>query len=258
MKIGIDLGGSHIGVGIVDNDGNVISKRECDIIKDENLEVQNFIITNICKLINEVLKEQKLKLQDAELIGIAAPGIVENGIIVKSKNLNLKKFNIVEELHKYYQLPIYIRNDGKCAAMAEKEYGNLKSYSDGLFLNIGTGIGGAVFEKGKLLENSHGMGYEVGHTIIQKDGKTCSCGSKGCFEAYASIGNLRKEIQGRLQLSEKITGKELLEIFENEEFEKQTKPILDEYIEYLSIGIANLINIFEPEVIVIRRKLCIL
>lgn len=251
MKIGIDLGGSHIGVGLVDNKGILIVKREIDMIQNKD-GIENFIINNIRKLIIKVLEEKKIKISDIEVIGIAAPGIVKKGVIVKSKNLNLNKFSIVAELKKHFPIPIILRNDGKCAALAEKEYGNLKPYADAIFLNIGTGIGGAIFEDGKMLESSRGAGYEVGHIIIEKNGRQCSCGNLGCFEAYASIGSLKKIVADKFNLSSSITGKVVLELLRDEELQEKCEPIVESYIDNLSIGIANLFNIFEPEAIVIR------
>ena len=251
MKIGIDLGGSHVGVSIVNKSGEIIAKKELDIKPKDKEDSENFILVSMLKLINKVLDAKNMSIKDIELIGIAAPGLIKKGVIIKSKNLNLNKFPMVSDLKKFFPIPVILRNDGKCAALAEKEYGILKPYSDSIFLTIGTGIGGAVFSKGKLLEAPRSAGFELGHMIIEKDGRKCSCGNNGCFEAYASIGNFRKQVEQKLHLEQAITGKQLLELLKKEELNKETEPILEEYIEYLSIGIANLVNIFEPEAVVL-------
>ncbi len=251
MKIGIDLGGSHVGVSIVNKSGEIIAKKELDIKPKDKEDSENFILVSMLKLINKVLDAKNMSIKDIELIGIAAPGLIKKGVIIKSKNLNLNKFPIVSDLKKFFPIPVILRNDGKCAALAEKEYGILKPYSDSIFLTIGTGIGGAIFSKGKLLEAPRSAGFELGHMIIEKDGRKCSCGNNGCFEAYASIGNFRKQVEQKLHLEQEITGKQLLELLKKEELKKETEPILEEYIEYLSIGIANLVNIFEPDAVVL-------
>lgn len=247
MKIGIDIGGSHIGVGLVDSNGKLVCKKEIDIKKEDKLKIESFLIEEITKLIYEVLEEKKLKLEGVELIGIAAPGLIKNGVITKSKNLNLSNFPISEKLNKIFNIPILLRNDCKCSALAERKYGSLKGYSNCLFLTIGTGIGGTAFINGNLLETSTTTGFGMGHTIIQKNGKKCSCGNKGCFEAYASIGNLRKDVKKSLNINNHIGGEELIYLLKNE---KSLIPIINEYIDNLSIGISNLINIFGPDVIV--------
>lgn len=256
MKIGIDIGGSHIGVGLFDDKGEkLLVKKEVDILKEDKLKIEEFLIKNIVKLINKILEDRKLNINDIELIGIAAPGLVKKGVIIKSKNLNLSKFPICVELSKYFRVPIILRNDCKCAALAERKFGNLKSYSNCLFISVGTGIGGAAFINGKLLETSRTTGFGMGHCIIKINGKECTCGKKGCFEAYASIGSLKREVQKALKLNEKLTGKVLIELLKDEELSPILDPIKKEYISNLSIGISNLINIFGPEAIILGGSL---
>lgn len=247
MKIGIDLGGSHIGVGIVEN-GEIIYKIEKDL--QENEKGTKNIVELIKKIIPEMLKQQNAKIEDIELIGIACPGISEQGKIIKAKNLNIRQIDFKEELGKAYKnVKIIIRNDAKSAAIAEKMYGSLKLYDNSIMLTIGTGIGGAVFYNGELLQARGSSGYEFGHMIIEKNGKKCSCGSKGCFEAYGSIGNFRKVVREALQIEQEITGRDLLEILQKRGNERKLELLINEYAKNLAIGIASICNIFEPEVI---------
>lgn len=147
-------------------------------------------------------------------------------------------------------MPITIRNDAKCAALAESKYGSLKPYKRSLFLTLGTGIGGAVIIEGELLDCGNLPGCEVGHIVIEKDGKQCNCGRKGCFEKYASMKVLKDNLREVLGFDEKVSGKELLAILKNRTSnDEEIEGILNEYIENLSTGIINLINIFEPEAI---------
>lgn len=134
--------------------------------------------------------------------------------------------------------------------MAEKKFGSLKKYDDALFIILGTGVGGAVFLRGELLIPKRYSGFEVGHMVIKKDGIDCNCGRKGCFETYGSMKRLKEKIKEEFNLNT-IDGKKIKEfMLKNKENEKLNK-ILDEYIGNLSLGIANLINIFEPEAILI-------
>lgn len=247
MKIGIDVGGSHIGLGIVDTNGNLILKEEKDYVLHEK-DMSNIVINTIKELVRQVLEEKKIRIQEIESIGIALPGTISNGVVIKAENLGIQNLKIVEELKKDFNIPIYLENDAKCAAIAEKKYGSLKQYDDALFLIIGTGVGGAAFLRGELLKPKRYSGFEVGHMVIQKDGEGCNCGRKGCFEAYASMKRLKQKIKQEFNL-ESIDGKLIKEFMLKNKNDEKLNNILDTYTEYLSIGIANLINIIEPEAI---------
>lgn len=249
MKIGIDIGGSHLGIGLINSNGKIIAKEEKDIhnnAKNKNYGEQ--LVEAIIELITKILEKKKIKIQEISLIGIAVPGTVSNTHIIKADNLHIQNFNIVSEINKYFNIPIYLRNDAKCAAIAEKEYGGLKKYDDALFLTIGTGIGGAVFLGGKLLRPKKYEGFEIGHIVIEKNGIQCNCGRQGCFEKYASMKALKDTVQKEFN-RENLTGRELKEILIDENNKPKTDVKINEYIENLSLGLANLINIFEPETI---------
>ena len=247
MKIGIDLGGSHVGVGIV-QDGEIVYKIEKDLMDNEK-GTKN-IVELIKRIIPAMLRQHNAQIEDLELIGIACPGISESGKIIKAKNLNIRQIDFKEELGKAYKdVKVVIRNDAKSAAIAEKIYGSLKPYDNAVMLTIGTGIGGAVFYNGKLLQARGSSGYEFGHMIIERNGKKCSCGSNGCFEAYASIGNFRKKVRAELGIEQEITGKDLLELLQSRGNERKVELLINEYARNLAIGIASICNIFEPEVV---------
>lgn len=249
MKIGIDIGGSHISVGLINKMGKLIQKKEKDINAELNKENYSMILVNtIIDLISDVLEEEKIDISKIELIGIAVPGIVSNTHILEAKNLYIKNFDIVSEINKYYNVPIQLRNDAKCAAVAEKAYGSLKKVEDAVFLTLGTGIGGAVFINDNLLKPKKYEGFEIGHMVIKVDGIKCNCGREGCFEKYASMNTLKTNISKELGI-EKISGEELKTILEERINEPKIKAVVDEYIRNLGIGIINLINIFEPETI---------
>lgn len=247
MKIGVDIGGSHIGVGLLNNSGTFVAKREKDlnnINKEENYS--QILVENIINLITQVIEEKKVDIGNIDLIGIAVPGIVSDTHIIKAENLHIKDFNIVAEINKFFNVPIYLRNDAKCAAIAEKSRGGLKKYDDAIFVTLGTGIGGAVFLGGKLLKPQKYEGFEIGHMVVQKGGIQCNCGRKGCFEKYASMQAFKEKIMKEYNLKD-LDGKSIREFIDKNITDEKMKKIIDEYIDDLSIGLANLANIFEPQ-----------
>ena len=249
MKIGIDIGGSHIGIALVNEYGKIIEKSEADIENMENVE--NFIESRIVKFVeaNGEIGKGVNNLSDIEMIGIAAPGIPRDGKIFSMCNLGIKELDVSAMLRKHYNLPIRIRNDGKCAALAEKKYGSLKEYDDCVFLCLGTGIGAGVFLQGKLLKASRAPGFEIGHLVIEKDGIQCKCGKKGCFETYCSMKRFKDNVKKLANLPDEISSIELLDYLKKHQDEKKFAKLIDEYIDNLIIGFSNLIDIFEPEAI---------
>lgn len=248
MNIGIDLGGSHIAIGVINSKGIIEEKIEKRIMAKEKQNIKNTIEEYIIKNVKEFMKKYEISK-----IGIAIPGTVNETTIIKSVNLNIENYNIVEGLQKSLKVPISIRNDAKCAAIAENKYGCLKKYNRSLFLTLGTGIGGAVIINNQLLDTGSLPGCEIGHMIIEKNGRQCKCGKKGCFERYSSMKVLKDSIRNELGLDEKTRGQEIFDIIrnnkpENPNYEKIEK-IVNEFIENLAIGISNLVNIFEPEAI---------
>ena len=247
MKIGIDLGGSHIGIGLIEGYELKATVDKFFVTKDRK-DMENAILRNIDELINKLLIENNIDIKHIEKIGVASPGTVTNGKIT-SWNLGIKDFDLKSRLEEKYKLFVKIRNDGKCAALVEKAYGAMKNYDDCLFVNIGTGIGGAVFLGGKLLEPKKHSGFEFGHMTLVKDGIKCTCGKKGCFERYCSIKALKTKITNTLGIDgTDISGQYLREEI-MVKYHDEVQDDINEFIDYLKIGICNLIDIFEPEVI---------
>lgn len=248
MKIGIDLGGSHIAIGIVDEQWKIREKMEKRITSVEKADVKKTIEDYIEQNVNNF----KSKYEITEM-GIAIPGTVDNESIIKSVNLGITNYNIVQALKNKVNLPIYIRNDSKAAALAENKYGCLKKYNRSIFLTLGTGIGGAAIINNQLLDTGNLPGCEFGHMIINKNGTQCTCGKKGCFERYASMKALKNNLRRELGLDETTRGQELFDMIRNNKqgdfnYEKIENTV-EEFIENLAIGISNLINIFEPEAV---------
>ena len=244
MKIGVDLGGSHIGIGIVNEKGYVIEKSERRIMQKDRKDIKNIIENYMVEKIKDIIETNEISE-----IGIAIPGTTANGKVIKSVNLGLKNYSIVQRLEQKINLPIKIANDCRCAAIAENKYGALKKYSREVFITLGTGIGGAVIINDKPLDTGEYPGCEFGHMVIQKNGLQCNCGKKGCFEKYGSMKAFKDNLRKELGLDEKTRGQDLLDITRKDQENPKIKKVINEYIENLSLGISNIINIFEPEVI---------
>lgn len=218
--------------------------------REDRANVKKSIVKIIVELLNQVIEKSNADLNDIEFIGIASPGTISNNKIKQATNLGIENFDLISELQKYINLPMQIKNDSKCAALAEKHYGAMRDYDDCVFLAIGTGIGGAAFLNGELLVPKRFSGFEFGHMIINKGGRQCSCGKKGCFETYASIRAFRNKIAEILDIDNDFSGQYLREQlldFNNPKIDE----VVEQFITDLSIGICNLIDIFEPEIVVL-------
>lgn len=233
MKIGIDLGGSHIGIGLV-NEDKIIATKDKIFTRQDRADIKNCIINESARMIYELLEENNLTKQEIEIIGIASPGTISNGKIVRASNLNLFDFDITGKLKEKIDLPMIIRNDGKAAALAEKKYGALKKYEDAIFLAIGTGIGGAAFIGNKLLEPKRYSGFEFGHMVVNKGGRSCTCGKKGCFETYSSIKALKTKVTQTLDMDSDISGQYLREKLLIKDH-PGVKEDIDVFLEYMKV-----------------------
>lgn len=252
MKIGIDIGGSHIASGIVLEKGKILGKETRDIniadLKDEK-RAQNMILDTINNEIKLLLSRYDYSQNDISKIGIAVPGSPSETSMRRLVNLHINNFNIVKNLEKIYNTKIKIKNDGKCAGIGEKKYGALNKYEDCVFLCLGTGVGSAVFLRGNLLEPKQNPGFEFGHMIIEKNGNKCNCGKKGCFETYASMKRFKTNAIKELLLPKDIQSEELQNYIRKNIKKQNVSKYVNKYIDIVSIGVSNIINIFEPEAI---------
>ena len=230
MKIGIDVGGSHIASGIVDENGKLVDKESRDLELAElgsEERATELILSQINYEISVLLKRNGFEIGDISKIGLAAGA-----------------------LNKIYNTKISLHNDGKCAGMAEKKFGALKLYSDCIFLCIGTGVGSAVFMDGDLLVPKNAVGFELGHMIIDKSSSNkCNCGNNGCFETFASMKRFKKNAIKELKLEKDYLSEEVQNYIRTNIDNVDVQNFLNEYLDNVAVGISNLINIFEPEAI---------
>lgn len=244
FDVGIDLGGSHVAIGVVDSNGKILEQFE----KDFTVKEKENVLPVAVRFIVDTLRELKQRYDLLEF-GLGMAGAISDGVILRSVNLGVENYDIKTELECKTGLSVHIKNDAKCAALAEYRYGDIKQFNNIVFLTLGTGIGGAIIYHGTLMHSDCTEGYELGHMIIKAGGLTCRCGKKGCFETYGSILAFKNKVIERLNLSHDIPGPELREIMDDSM--DKIQDIIEEYIGDLAIGISNLINIFEPDCIVI-------
>ena len=229
INIGVDIGGRHVGMALVDENGKIYDKEIVNYTKDKSL---SYIVDKISTYVHE--HEDK-----ATSVGIGVPGIVKNNKIVYTCNLSLEDQNFVKKIKT--KLPVHLSNDAVCATLAEYKLIDKCKYKNYALITIGTGIGAGLIIDGKVYEGKHGYSGEIGHTIIKKDGIQCNCGRKGCFERYASVARL-------LELTKK---KSLGDFFEQLEKDYKLAEIFDGYLNDLAEGIANFIMTYDPDMTVI-------
>ncbi len=261
--LGIDLGGTNIVAGVVDEDGNVIVKASC---KTNVPRPQEAICDDMAAVAMKALESAGLTKNDINYVGIGAPGAVNasTGVIEFTNNFQFHNWEISRMMQERLDMEIYVENDANAAAYGEFVVGAAKDANDAVVITLGTGVGGGIIIDGMIYSGSNYAGAELGHIVIQHGGRQCTCGRKGCWEAYSSatgLINMTKEaiinpynrnsilyqmIDGD---TTKITGKTAFDAMEKGC--EIGKAIVDAYISYLGCGIVNIINIFQPEILCI-------
>ena len=266
LYIGIDLGGTNISTGIVDENGNILVKASTPTMNGRNSED---ILEDMAEISKKLMKELNVTEKDIEAIGVGLPGLIDKkkGISIYANNLNFNNINIVEEMQKRIAVPCYIENDANCAAIGENVCGVAYGSENLIYITIGTGLGAGIIINGKVFDGSFGGGGEAGHMVIVAEGEECTCGRKGCWEAYASASALRREgriaaakypnskiydlVDGNIKLIDAKTVFDAADLGDEVAIE-----IIDMYIKYLAVGLVNLVNIFQPEAIIIGGGIC--
>ncbi len=222
-------------MGIVDDSGNLLQKAEFSYPHEDVL------LEDILNPINEFIHENES--DEIDCIGIGVPGIASDTLVNYTCNLPFRDVEIRDYLKT--KLPIYVSNDANCAAIAEYQIADGRLFSNYAFVTFGTGIGAGIFINGFLYTGTTGAAGEVGHMVIEKDGIPCKCGRKGCFEKYASVSALKRMTKLN----------DLKEIFYLSERNSIIQKILDDYIENMAEGLANIINLYDVEMLVIGGSL---
>lgn len=262
MRIGVDVGGMSIKFGLVNEKYEIVARKVIDTHRETQSAEE--IIARMATAVKELLEENGLTQADCEGIGIACPGTSDpvNGVIVYSNNIEWKNVPILKMLRESLHLPMALANDADAAALGEVLDGAAKGKQNAVLLTLGTGVGGGVIIDRKVFSGPLRGGCELGHMVIARDGKQCTCGRKGCLETYASATalmegaremaamhpeSLMNELGGNNP--ENITGKIIYDA--KKRGDAAATSVVENYEENLSIGIANLVNVFRPEIFIL-------
>ena len=258
--VGVDIGGMSIKAGVVDKSGHIISKDSCETRPERHYSE---VIADMGKLIDKVIADSGVPYASVGGVGIGIPGTVNSltGIVSYSGNLNFKKVNVLKELKKTCSLPSFIGNDANCAALGEAKYGSGGGKKNAILVTLGTGVGTGFVIDGKILEGNKGEGAEGGHICIRMGGEKCTCGERGCWEAYASASALIRQTKKAMEKNPdsamndivkdmgKVSGRTAF--LAMNQGDKAGTRVVKSYVKYIAQGIINLVNIFRPDVIMV-------
>jgi glucokinase len=250
FAVGVDIGGTTIKHGICSSEGALIKHGSVDTPATSSRE---FILEQLKELIQENLNYASENKINVEAVGVGTPGSVdiERGFLTGStpnfthwRNVPIRDF-----LFDAFQIPVFADNDANLMAYGEYLFGSGRRKKDVICLTLGTGIGGGIIINGEIYRGSFYCGSELGHTTIDFEGRKCNCGGTGCLETYASATALIRDYNAACS-SRKVNNTK--QIFENlENGESTARVIIDKYIHYLGAGLANFVNIFNPQIVIL-------
>jgi len=259
--IGVDIGGTEVKTALVDeNDKAIFAKN----IPTESEKGYKYTINMIAKQVNELLELNKLSISSINSIGIGIPGLTDGkSKVYKAPNISWIDIDISKEMDRHFpNTKVYIANDACVAALAEHHFGAIKGARNAVMITLGTGVGGGVIINEKLYTGNSGIASEIGHLIVGENFYNCNCGNNGCLETYCSATAIIKHAQRLFVDSpcskiidmtdsrpEKITAKIIFDAYKENDL--MAKIIVKRFVTYLSIGIINLINVYDPEVFIL-------
>ena len=259
--LGIDLGGTHIGCGVVDENGLILAQAETPTLPERPFED---VVRDMAACCMQTLTAAECTVEDIQTIGIGIPGIADNetGNVIFCTNLGWTDVPLRDELQKYLNLPLYIENDATVAGFAESVAGVSKGCQSSVFMTLGTGVGSGIIIDGKPWTGAHGVASELGHITIEIDGIPCTCGKDGCLERYCSataLIRMAKEacilhpkcdivqrVNGDLS---KITAKTVVDSARNGD--DISMRLFHRYSRYLALAINNITSFLDPEMVVL-------
>ncbi len=263
LYIGIDLGGTFIKGGIVDDLGNILLTKKVPTGADGG---EKQVVSNIAALCKSLVDSMGLNFCDIVGIGMGVPGTVDsvNGEVLYSNNLGWQNLKISDKLTELTGLSVKIANDANVAALGEAVFGCGKDYNDMVMLTLGTGVGGGLVLGGKLYEGNHGAGAELGHSVVVANGEQCTCGRRGCLEAYASATALIRDTKRAMQNDKNskmwqigsLDNVDGATAFKFKDTDPTAKAVVDNYIQMLACGITNYANVFRPQAVILGGGVC--
>ncbi len=262
-RIGVDLGGTNIAAGIVNNEGTILFRAS---IPTGAQRPASEIVADMASLCHGLLKEADISIDDIEAVGIATPGVAnhDDGVVEYANNLPFLHFPIAESFKALFPTPkVSIENDANAAAWGEAKVGAAKGTQRSIMITLGTGVGGGIVIGDTIYSGFNYAGAELGHIVIVHDGRPCSCGRKGCWEAYSSATALVRMTEEKIAECKekgihtlmadmaaergKVSGRTSFDAMRAGD--AAAKEVVDAYIHYLACGLSNIISIFRPEVL---------
>ncbi len=263
--IGIDLGGTNIKAGVVNESFEIIAKAS---VKTLCPRPAKDICDDMAKVSAEACRLAGISVDDVEWIGVGTPGIADNvnGTIPYSNNLDFHDVPVRKYIQEHIDKPVYVANDANAAAYGEFVAGAAKGAKNAVCITLGTGVGAGIIVDGKILTGSNLAGAELGHMVIEVDGPQCTCGRKGCFEVFSSATGL---IRMTKEAAENDRSSVLNKYFADDgkfsarhafmamrEGDKAGAEVVEKYCKYLAAGITNAVNIFQPDILCIGGGVC--
>ena len=264
--IGIDLGGTNIAAGVVNENNEIVAKTS---VKTGSGRPVNLIVDDMANAAKSAAESIGLTLNEVEWVGVGAPGTANkaSGVIEYSNNLGWYDVPLVQMLEERTGKKVYIENDANAAAYGEYVAGAAKKADSSVMVTLGTGVGGGIVLNNKIYTGFNFAGAELGHSVIVVDGRPCTCERRGCLEAYASATGL---ITTTREYVEKYKDSVMWDLVEHDlskvsgrtafdamrKGDKAGKMVVDEYIKYLACGITNIINTFQPDILCIGGGIC--
>ena len=264
--IGVDLGGTNIAVGIVNEEGKILRK---DSVPTRANREPDEIVKDMASLCLKICNDEGISINDVEYIGVAAPGTADSdtGYIVYTNNIPFVNYPLADKMKEFTGAKrVLIENDANAAAKGEAEMGAAKGYMKSVMITLGTGVGSGIIIDKKVYSGFNYAGGEIGHTVVEVDGLPCTCGRCGCWEAYSSATGLINMTKAKMKETKDTLLWELAPTLDDvsgktafmamKQGDKAGKEVVDKFIKYLAAGIVNTINIFQPEVVVIGGGVC--
>ena len=260
-RIGVDLGGTNIAVGVVTEDMKIIGRGK---VKTKCPRPAAEIFDDIAVAVNMAVNDAGISMDEVSSVGVGTPGSVNknNGYIEFANNLGFDQVPAKEMLEERIGKPVYLDNDANCAALGEAIAGAGKGVGNFVAVTLGTGVGSGIIVNGKIVAGVNYAGGEMGHTVIMVNGKQCNCGRKGCWEQYASATALISQTKEAMLVNKdskmwQLTNGNVDNASGRTAFDamrlgdEAAKKVVDDYIYYVSVGVINIINTFQPEFVCI-------
>lgn len=255
MYIGIDLGGTNIAAGVVSENGEIVIKGS---VPTNSARPNEEIVKDMAELAKRLITDCGAKTADVKGVGIGCPGTIDfdKGEVVYSNNIKMEHYPLAKTFRKYLDLPVKVDNDANCAAMGEYVASGTNA-KDFLLITLGTGVGGGLVLGGQMYRGFNGAAVEAGHVTLVSGGELCSCGKRGCWEAYASVTALIRDTKRAMEKhpesimneTDKVTGRTAFDAAKCGDAAAQE--VVSKYAEYVADGIVSCENFIQPEVIAI-------